>query len=184
MRKETSYYYQLEDEREVELPFDPGPEEITEIHRDDIIILGKLVREEFPEDPFVAFDAGEFYQFDRAYVHYSPRPDTEDFKEIIRANRGRVFYVHCRGDGYICGGKALIKGADKIEDADGFYIAPEDAGAGYAKGAIDSYSAWATGDVWGVCVWTYDAETLDLLDRDECWGFYGYDYANSELRRH
>jgi hypothetical protein len=76
----------------------------------------------------------------------------------------------------------------EIEDADGYYIAPDDVNdpATYAKGIMGTYSAWAEGDVWGVCVWLYnkvDGEwELDESGRDECWGYYGRKYAEAELK--
>jgi hypothetical protein len=186
VRKETRYYHELEDGREVELPFDTEGADITEVHKDGKIILGCLVRDESPEDPFEAFDDGEFWQFNRRYKHDTRRPYPEDFKDVIRTDRRWVFYVHARQDGYFAGDRALIKNAEEIEDADGYYIVPEDVPAGqrasYAKSVIDQYSAWCEGDVWGVCVWAYEEKTLHLLDREETWGVYGWEYAESDLK--
>lgn len=185
MRKETRYYHELEDGREVELPFDIENADVIEVHKDGKIILGCLVRDDSPGDPFEEFDEGEFWQFNRSYKHDTHRPDPEDFKDVIRTNRRWVFYVHARQDGYFVGDRALIKNAEEIEDADGYYIVPGDVPASrrasYAKGAIEQYSAWAEGDVWGICIWTYEDKTLHLLDRDEVWGYYGADSAQEEL---
>jgi hypothetical protein len=176
----TKYFYTVEDGREVELPFNPE-NEIQEVHKEGKILLGVLARDEFAGDPFEEFDEGILCRFQN-----TPRPNPENFKEVIRDNRGRVFYVYSRSDGYFCGSQALIKNADEIENADGYYIVPEDvparSRASYAKGMIEQYSAWCTGDVWGVCVWTYDETTLELEDRDECWGYYSYEYAENTLK--
>lgn len=180
----TKYFRQLADGREVELPFNPETDEITELHAGEEIILGCIVRDDSPSDPLEEFDDGTFAQFNHHYIHSSDRPDPEDFKEIIRANRRRVFYVRTAGDGYKISHQAFIKNADDIEEADGYYIAPADVTwpRKYAAGVMEQYSAWCTGDVWGVCIWTYDATTLELKGRDEVWGFYGQDYAEQELK--
>lgn len=186
MRKETKYYHELEDGREVELPFDTEHADITEVQKGDKIVLGCIVRDLDPDDPLEEFDEGELVQFDLDYKHYGPRPDVEDFESIIRENKGRVFFVSTMRGGYAISHLALIKNASDIEDADGYYIAPQDVKSGrqalrYADGALEQYTAWCEGDAWGVCVWTYDAQTLELEDRDECWGYYGADYAESEM---
>lgn len=174
---------QLNDGREVELPFNPKTEDISESRRDSEIILGCIVRDDSPSDP-LDDNEGTFVQFNHHYIHSDDRPDPEDFKKIIRANKRRVFYVKTAGDGYKISHQAFLKNAADIEFADGYYIAPEDVTwpRKYADGVMDEYSAWCIGDVWGVCVWTYDAKTLELKDRDECWGFYGQTYAETELK--
>lgn len=187
MRKETKYYHELEDGREVELPFDIEGADIEEVQTADKILLGCIVRDLDPGDPLQEFDEGTLVQFNRSYKHNGPRPDVEDFQDIIRENKGRVFYVGNMRNGYSVGQLATIKNSEDIEDAAGYYIAPEDLkpgkqAANYANGAMEQYTAWCEGDVWGVCVWEYDKATLALLERDECWGYYGSDYAEQELK--
>lgn len=186
MRTETRYYHTLEDGREVELPFDPEGADITEVRRGNEILLGCLVQDSDAGDPLEEFDEGALMQFDYHQMHDGPRPEVEEFQEVIRENRGRVFYVARTGYGYGVSHLALVKNAEDIEEAGGYYIAPADLKRGkqarnYAEGALKEYSAWCEGDVWGVCVWHYDAKTLELLDRDECWGYYGNKYAGQEL---
>ena len=186
MRKETKYYHELEDGREVELPFDIEGADIEEVQTPDKITLGCIVRDLGPGDPLEEFDEGTLVQFDRRRIHDGERPDVEDFQDIIRENKGRVFYVGNMRNGYSISHRAAIKNSEDIEDADGYYIAPEDVKPGkqalrYADGAMEQYSAWCAGDVWGVCVWEYDKVTLELRERDECWRYYGSDYAEQEL---
>jgi hypothetical protein len=186
MRQETRYFHELNDGREVEIPFNIEGADITEVQTADKIILGCIVRDSDPVDPLEEFDEGTLVQFDRRHKHDRARPDTEDFRSIIRENKGRVFYVDSMRDGYSIGQQATIKNSKDIEDAAGYYIAPKDLkpgkqAAGYAKGALEQYSQWCEGDVWGVCVWEYNKATLELLDQDEVWGYYGTKYAEQEL---
>lgn len=182
-RTVTKYFHQLNDDQKIELPFDPETDEITELRTGEEIILGCIVRDNDSEDPLDE-NEGTLVQFNHHYIRSSDRPDPEDFKEIIRANKRRVFYVRTAGDGYRISHQAFINNAADIGNADGYYIAPEDVTKpnSYAVGVMEQYSAWCTGDVWGVCVWTYDTTTLELKDRDEVWGYYGQDYAETELK--
>lgn len=187
MRKETRYYHELEDGLEVELPFDIEGADITEVQTADKIVLGCIVRDDSPGDPLEEFDEGTLVQFDRRRIHDGERPNIETFQSIIRENKGRVFYVDNMRDGYAVGQRATIKNSEDIEDAAGYYIAPADLNPGkqaanYAKGAMEQYTAWCDGDVWGICVWEYDKATLELGYRDECWGYYGSEHAEQELK--
>ena len=198
LKQHTEYYYE-HGEHTFPLPFDTENEpEHIHVSDDGLeAVLGFLVRDDSPADPFEEFDEGDFYQFDRMYKHDAPRPDIEEFKRIVRANPGRVVTVDRCGDGYRAGELVTVgmcPGAENSEaerllgDADGYYIAPEDVtdAARYAKGAIEQYSAWAEGDVWGVVVWEYSRESIEDPwgdpERNECWGFYGYEYAPGELQ--
>ena len=176
------------------IPFTVDEDSILLHIKGDRAIIACLDHDEYPGDPLEEFDEGEFYQFNNDYVHYQPRPDVEDFKRIVRENPGRVVLIYANSyGGYFADGKALDVHHTKsdaileIEDADGYYIAHKDVPkpARYAKGIMETYSAWAEGDVWGVCVWLYnrvDGEwELDEEGRDECWGFYGRKYAEEEL---
>lgn len=180
----TKYFYELGDGRRLELPFDPESDEVTLIQHNDEILLGCLVRDDDSPDPLVDYDEFAFVQFESEYIHCRPRPEPEDFKETIRENKGRVFYVESAGDGYEISHEALLKNAGDIDIATGYLIVPADvtSPAKYAQGVMAEYSSWCEGDVWGVCVWHYDAETLDLRDRDECWGCYGSEYAEQVLK--
>jgi len=193
MRTETKYFHEMKDGREVEIPFDIEGADVIEVQTDDKILLGCIVQDLDPLDPLEEYDEGTLVQFDRSYPHDGPRPDVEDFKDIIRGNKGRVFYVKsypAHGpfpDKYRVGQLATIKNSEDIENAAWYYIAPEDLrpgkqAASYAKGAMEQYTAWCEDYVWGVCVRKYDKATLELEERDECWGYYGSDYAEQELK--
>jgi len=88
-----------------------------------------------------------------------------------------------------------------LDDMDGYYIIPEDATSpqSYADGNMETLQQYYDGDVYGVCVWSYtrDFAAYDLHGvevpgeytdwseacRDqECWGFFGSDYAEQELK--
>lgn len=87
-----------------------------------------------------------------------------------------------------------------LDDMDGYYIVPEDATdpQKYADSTMETLEQYYNGEVYGVCVWTYTrdfaeydidgqgipGEYTDWEDpeREECWGFYGYDYAEKELQ--
>lgn len=167
-------------------------------------VVGCLCQDDSPADPFEEFDEGEFYQFDRYRKHDTTRPDLDEFKRLIRENGGRLVLVDDYGYGFKAGflpapwqlGRAFKRhcprgyqwAINQIEQADGYYIPPADATdpAQYAKGAIDQYSTWCNGDVYGVLIWQYTRATVEdewqLIDRDgETWGYYGYDYAREEL---
>lgn len=202
LRKHIDYSLEIGDES-FPLPFDPeGDPEHVYISANGLkAVLAFLVSDDSPADPFEEFDEGEFYQFNRSYKHDATRPDIEEFKRIIRANPGRVVTVGSCGDGYSAGELLTPKDCrgDKrtgensraeqlLDDADGYYIAPEDAAdpLKYAEGSIETYNQWCNGEVYGVCVWTYTRDSIadnwEDPERDECWGFYGYDgYTADEL---
>lgn len=50
----------------------------------------------------------------------------------------------------------------------------------YAKGVVEEYNAWLSGDCWGVCVEVFGADG-DQVSEDACWGFIGEKYAREEL---
>lgn len=47
--------------------------------------------------------------------------------------------------------------------------------------AVEVYNAYLNGDVYGVVVAQYDSETKELIEHDDCYGFFGYEYAKEEL---
>jgi hypothetical protein len=161
----------------------------------DMARLGVLAMDEDPADPLEEFDEGEFYQFNWRYKHDCERPELDDFKRLIRANPGRVMPVDSTVDRYRVSGPALTvsdtkgdpcKAGSILDEIDGYYIAPEgvtDPGE-YAKGILEKYSNWCQGEVYGVCVWEYTKTERGwgLTGQDnECWGFYGWDFAKQQL---
>jgi len=205
VRTRTDYtleYYEREfdTDHEFPLPFDTEGEPDVWIAPNGIkAVLACLAHDDSPSDPFEEFDAGEFFQFDSGRAHDTRRPELEDWKRIIRAHPGRVVTVESCGYRFSAGVLALpshcrSKGnpencsADAmLEDMDGYYIVPEDATdpLKYAEATIEQYSDYCEGEVFGVIVWTYTrnsiADDWDGPERDECWGYYGRDYADEEL---
>lgn len=57
----------------------------------------------------------------------------------------------------------------------------------YAAGVLEEYVSWCNGDVYGCCVETFkqvgteDEPEWESVDRDECWGFVGSEYAEQTL---
>jgi len=191
----TYHYYEDKDGNSFPIPFEMDDYSILLHIQGDKAILGCLAHDEYPDDPIDNFDEGGFHQFNDHYVHSTPRPDVDEFKRIVRSNPGRVVLIHERsgGQGYFADDTALgihdtkTDAILEIENADGYYIAPDDVTdpAKYAKGVMEEYSAWCEGDVWGICIWQYTKEgdewELDEESRDECWGFFGRKYAEEEL---
>lgn len=58
----------------------------------------------------------------------------------------------------------------------------------YCESILDEYIMWCNGEVYGICVCTYERETEEedskwvLKDEDSCWGFIGMDHAESSLK--
>lgn len=197
-RKHTTYTMEIDDEI-FPLPFNPEsePEHVYQAANGLKTVAAFLVHDDSPADPFEEYDEGEFCQFNSRRKHYDPRPTIEDFKRIVRANKGRVVTVDSCGEGYRAGKlvtpaqcrnkNGTCEAEQILDDADGYYIAPEDATdlLDYATRAIKTYSEWCEGEVYGVCVWTYTrasiSENWGGPEQNECWGFYGYEYASEEL---
>lgn len=208
IKRQTDYTYEDAAGNTFPLPFDPENEPahvwISEDGHD--AVLAFIVRDDTGlDDPFEAFDMGEFYQFNRDYVHHTTRPDFDAFRRIVREYPGRVFTVCTMGEGYaidegpftVADTKGRKEGDAKtdglIEDAAGYYIVPEDATnpAEYAKGELATYTAWCEGETYGIAIWVYrDAAGVcetgtayDEPDRDgEVWGYYGYEDAAGQCK--
>lgn len=204
MELKRKEFYTDDEHGEFEIPFTGEfSEETLQVSADGLTArLGLLCRDEDCEDPMNNTgdpDGTQFYQFsDRHRTHYTSRPDLEDWKRIIRRNPGRVFPLAACGDGWLpedkpltaamCRGKKGTRGeecpaASVLDDADGYYIAPDDTSdpAKYAMAVMEERNAWIEGECYGVCVWSYSRATIDaewvLGDRDECWGFIGEEHA-------
>jgi hypothetical protein len=150
--------------------------------------LGVLVCDESSPDPFEEFDEGEFYQFNSRYAHFIEKPNMDEFVQIVLDNPGRVVAIEKIGNSYKADRLIVEHRAGWLSDlVDGYYIAPKDVTdpANYAKGVLEEYSTWCQGEVFGVCVWEYRraGEEWELTSRDnECWGYYGYSYAEQTLK--
>ena len=210
-RTATTYFEK--DGHTFELPF-TGDFYRERLHVTDdglTAVLGMLCQDEDAEDPFDG-DDGDFYQFDGGCIHHTTRPGIDAFKRLIRENPGRVFTHNGTGNWHGPGTTRCLVTAgpftvadtknpknrkianqystaeNALYDASGYYIIPEDATdpLKHAQGALDTYSAWCNGEVYGVVVWVYTRENDDAdwgePDRDsECWGYIGSDYAEQEL---
>lgn len=50
-----------------------------------------------------------------------------------------------------------------------------------ARGLIETWNAYLSGDVYGIVREDYD-KNKTRIGGEECWGFYGYDYALKALK--
>lgn len=207
IKHHTTHTYEHDTDHTFPLPFDPesDPEHVYISANGLRAVLAFCVPDTDAGDPFEEFDEGKFFQFNRGRIHDIPRPHIDDFIRLVREHGGRLVTVETSGDGYKAGarldpwqlGRAYNKhnpagynrARGALENADGYYISPGDVTdtARYAAGAIQQYSAWCEGDVYGVCVWVYTrasiADPWEDPDRDaECWGYYGRAYAGEECR--
>ena len=209
IKTHTSYTWTTPDGEELEVPWEFLPDsELYKISEDGLsCVLGSLTQDDSPLNPVEDWDNGELVIFDRK----SDRPGLESWKRIVRANSGRVMSIahndynstaHVRD----CLTSKDCRGADslaenELESMDGYYIVPKDVPEpqSYAEGVMETLTQYYQGDVYGVCVWTYtrtyaawDINGDDIPgeytawsepDRErECWGFYGYKYAETELQ--
>lgn len=71
--------------------------------------------------------------------------------------------------------------AKKVTDKAEFRKAIIFHAADCAKSACKEYTSWCNGDVWGVCVDTFDLEGNQTED-DACWGYIGSEYAEKEMK--
>lgn len=51
----------------------------------------------------------------------------------------------------------------------------------YAKGMLETWNSYLSGDVYGIVKETYNKDK-NQVDYDSCWGFYGHEYALEELK--
>ena len=189
MKRHVSYTYEA-DGQSFPIPFEF--EESSAILRlspdGQHAMLGVLVWDEDASDPMEASEEGLLYDCDR--------PDLGEFKRLIRENPGRIVPVDVYGDGIYKAERGVLDVADTkgedclagriLEEMDGFYIAPDDVTdpLAYARGVLETYSAWCRSEVYGVCVWKYrkDGTEWTLTDGEhEDWGYYGREAAEAEL---
>jgi len=222
IKRHTSYTWESLDGETFHIPFEFSQDgsELFKMSDDGLsAVLGVLDYDESPEDPFDG-DEGEFFQFDNRCIHYTPRPDIEDWKRLIRANSGRIVTHSGTGDNHGPGTtrcypksvltKEMCRGDKRtgenslaeqlLDNCYGYYIVPEDVEnvLDYADSALETYSQWCNGDVYGICIWSYTRDFAEYdvdgngvpgeftdweePEREECWGFFGYDYAEKELQ--
>jgi len=49
-----------------------------------------------------------------------------------------------------------------------------------ARGLVETWNQYLSGDVYGIVKETYDKDKKQI-DEDSCWGFYGFEYAKQAL---
>ena len=47
---------------------------------------------------------------------------------------------------------------------------------------LETYNDWNNGNCYGIVIATYDLNTNELIDSNECWGYVGFDYAYAEMK--
>jgi hypothetical protein len=114
--------------------------------------------------------------------------DIDAVNAHLRDNEGRAFLVECYSHGsdhysLVADGKFYpdrqwdVGVAGIITMADDFTNPREAAAATMAE-----YTDWCNGEVYGVMVRTVEADGTVTDPGDDCWGFVGYEYADSEAR--
>lgn len=212
IRKRTSYTWDTPDAGELEIPwrFIEGSE-LYKISEDGLsCVLGSLTQDKIPQNPIEDWDNGELVLFDRK--NYRPdledwkRIVRANSGRIVPVEcfeygsggttikcRQYLSSKDCRG--------ADSLAEDELKSMDGYYIVPSDVPEpqSYAEGVMETLTQYQQGDVYGVCVWTYTRTFADYdlngngipgdytawsePDRvNECWGHYGYKYAEEELQ--
>lgn len=126
----------------------------TEWDRDDFI--SDMIAEH-GEDRVVIVD-----RYEHGLVHYSPRQSR--------------FYPDRQWDVAPC---AVLVVPDDVFVDDGQTF--RDACLAYATAALEEYSSWCNGDVWGV-VHNYVTVDGKVVDADACWGYIGHDHAEQAAK--
>jgi hypothetical protein len=133
-------------------------------------------------------DVGDFWS-DRDSGTYVEFRGHDEFPDPIIADLieehglGRVFPVSAydaHGPGSFC--VDILDRVDQWHRADAVYICPDDVPvpADYAAAVLAEYATWCNGEVYGVVCRTLDADG-NVSDREECWGYIGFEYAMSEV---
>lgn len=116
--------------------------------------------------------------------------DWFDTAEILLSWAG-IECVNEQSNGYCQGDSALVLAIATPAWCDKVGVAPEHR-AQACKGAVELYSAWAWGDVYGVAAIRTPSTTDEDGEETEgaelpdasCWGFYGDDHEKSGLLDH
>jgi hypothetical protein len=194
-RISTSYYITYDGE---EFPVECDPIDSTEIVqiKGNEAKIGYLSHDSDGVSGYywTETDSGQYLNFDRRTIHSREFPDSDELKQLVRANPGRVFWVSKYEHGlvrYYRSGEAItvpnrhankgIKGPG-TSPADGrliipdqqwdvsrgvaLYIAPDDTPdpAKYADSVLEEFSDWCNGSIYGVCV-----QKLTRADEDSEW---------------
>ena len=116
------------------------------------------------------------------------QPMPSHLRDFVSARRSTNIFPVRIGDGH----GPFVDAQVLRDDLDGFTQATHiltlnhlsdditrDGAREVARSTMLEYMEWANGSVYGVVTDTYDAETLELVDSDSCYGFIGTDYAQS-----
>lgn len=65
----------------------------------------------------------------------------------------------------------------EVEVTRSIEAAQETAAREYAASVLDSYNSWLAGDCWGFVCYTVNLETMEVVEKDTCWGHVGLEWA-------
>ena len=212
IRKHTRYTWDTPDDGELEVPwkFIEGSE-LFKISEDGLAcVLGSLTQDESPQNPIEDWANGELIIFDRK--NYRPDlEDWKRIVRANSGRIVPVDYFERVSGGTTIKCRQYLSSKDcrgvdslaekELASMDGYYVVPDDVPEPleYATSVMRELTQYYQGDVYGVCVWTYtrtysacdlngngipgDYTAWSEPDRaQECWGYYGYKYAETELQ--
>ncbi len=143
---------------------------------------GYIERDEFPQSPWEDMDLGFEYKFEiRRYLETQsssfPSMDNKDYWFIPvygYAHSGVTISLSpfgCRWDSGIAGHVAVKR------PSKGGEWKTRKSFEKYLKGMVKSYDEYLQGNVYGIII-----EDLDDEDVESCWGFYGVEEAEREVK--
>jgi len=112
--------------------------------------------------------------------------DVDAINEYLSDNEGSAFLVKCYSHGQEV--YSLVAdhrphpdsqwdvGIAGILTLDSDFTNPREA----AASIMDAYTCWANGDVYGIIVRIVEADGTVRDPGEDCWGYVGYEYAQSE----
>lgn len=134
-------------------------------------------RPEFDGDVWIEVPEDRDYIRSYAFRWGAVREAREAIREY---GRKRVYLVSVEDHGYA----NRYRLTDKFEDARYVLVIPEDCTTPdeYAAATVGEVDEWAQGNVFGVIVREVDADGVTIDPMEDCWGFIGTDYAESEAK--
>jgi hypothetical protein len=166
-------------------PFPPDPYE-CEVAWSERPEGGYYIAWTIHDDAYSEYDWSEGVEFREFRTEW----DRDEFIEgaVAEHGYGRVFVVECYEHTLVHYSPiGTVNYPDHQWDVrpSGVIIVPDDVTdpLEFAKATLDEYSSWRNGDVWGVISREVDADGNLVPDAsDECWGYIGSEYAESEAR--
>lgn len=170
--------------------------DVTEIG--DKIIISCLKYDESPRDYFEDDEgAGEFFEFrnveSRDAKAVGLKKDKKLFYLVDKYAHGSVHYSISQTHSYpdqrwdVAHGCAIFIPCDYIQQEyrkAAKKSSESEAAAQYvadSNSILDNYSDWCNGEVYGYSVKVFDKSGKEL-EIDECWGFIGREYAETEKK--